>query len=539
MKEPIKNQSWILLLALFICADQGNSDDPMPDDPSRAILFFGNSLTAGYGLDKKAAFPALIQEKIDRMSWPYIVVNAGLSGETSAGGLRRIDWMLKKQFELIVIELGGNDGLRGVPLEETRKNLNAIVDRIIERGPQVKIVIAGMQLPPNLGSDYTGAFKSIYPNLAKKYNTPLIPFLLKGVGGDPNLNLPDGIHPNAKGHKIVAETVWATLKPILQSIQEAQAEPPPEGIKAAVERVAFGSCLRQDRPQPVWKSVLETAPDVFVFLGDNIYANTTDPEVMRRKYGLLNGQAGFRTLRNRCRILATWDDNDYGSNDGGANYPMRGLSQRIFLDFWRWSEGWSHPGVYQSRILGPPGQEVQFILLDTRYFRSNLVGESGLYRPNAEPDATVLGDLQWKWLEEELRKPAEVRIIASSIQVIPTEHRWEKWANFPRERERLFGLIASTGANGVVFLSGDRHLAEISRLTTGVPYTLYEVTSSPLNQKGGGSSAEPNRFRISQSNYREGNFGLITIDWDRRVLKLAILNEGGAEVFSQRVPLIH
>ena len=538
MEISTKNQTWILLLALFICAGQGHADDP-----SRAILFFGNSITAGYGLDKNAAFPALIQDKIDRMNWPYIVVNAGLSGETSAGGLRRIDWLLKKRFDLIVIELGGNDGLRGVPLEETRRNLNAIIDRIIERGPQIKIVIAGMRLPPNLGSDYTGAFKSIFPDLAKKYNAALIPFLLKGVGGDRDLNLPDGIHPNAEGHKIVAETVWATLKPILRTIQDARAETPPEEKKAVVDRVAFGSCLRQDRPQPVWKSVLKTDPDVFVFLGDNIYADTTDPEVMRTKYGLLNGQSGFRSLRNRCRVLATWDDHDYGSNDGGADYPMKGLSQRIFLDFWGWSEGWSHPGVYQSRLLGPPGQEVQFILLDTRYFRSNLIrpeiGRSGLYRPNSDPDATVLGDVQWKWLEAELRQPAAVRILASSIQVIPTEHRWEKWANFPRERERLFELIASTGANGVVFISGDRHLAEISRLTTDVTYPLYEVTSSPLNQKGGGSSSEPNRFRISQSNYREGNFGLITIDWDRQVLKLAILNESGAEVFSQRVPLIH
>ncbi len=186
---------------------------------AKTILFLGNSLSAGFGLDPEQAFPARIQEKIDSLKWNFRVVNAGLSGETSSGGLRRVDWLLKNRVDIFVLELGGNDGLRGITLDLTNKNLQAIIDRVKTKYPGVKIVIAGMQVPPNLGQDYTAQFRTLYAELAKKNNALLIPFLLEGVGGDPKLNLPDGIHPTAAGHRIVAENVWSVLLPLLKIMQ--------------------------------------------------------------------------------------------------------------------------------------------------------------------------------------------------------------------------------------------------------------------------------------------------------------------------------
>lgn len=184
------------------------------------ILFFGDSITAGYGIDEDEAFPALIQQKIDSLNWSFEAVNAGLSGETSAGGLRRVDWMLRQPVSVFVLELGGNDGLRGIDLDATKKNLQEIIEKVEAKYPEAKIVVTGMQVPPNLGPEYTKKFKSIYPELAKKNDATLIPFLLKDVGGNDNLNQADGIHPTAKGHQVIAETVWDTLKPILQDIQK-------------------------------------------------------------------------------------------------------------------------------------------------------------------------------------------------------------------------------------------------------------------------------------------------------------------------------
>ncbi len=180
------------------------------------ILFFGTSLTAGYGLDPTEAYPALIQNRVDSLKLPYNVVNGGLSGETSAAGLDRIDWFLKRQpVSIFVLELGANDGLRGLPLKDTKKNLQKIIDRVKLKNANVKLVMAGMQMPPNLGKKYTTDFKNIYPVLAKKNNMKLIPFLLDGVAGIPKLNQQDGIHPTAAGDKILAENVWVVLKDML------------------------------------------------------------------------------------------------------------------------------------------------------------------------------------------------------------------------------------------------------------------------------------------------------------------------------------
>jgi len=187
-------------------------DQDQKSDESGVILFFGTSLTAGMGLDPNDAYPAVIQKKLDSLDLPYQVVNAGLSGETTASGINRIDWVLNQEVEIFVLELGANDGLRGIPLDETRKNLQAIIDRVRSKNPETKIILAGMQIPPNLGQEYTSEFRNIFPELAKENNIRLIPFLLEDVAGNPELNQQDGIHPTAKGQKILAGNVWEVLE---------------------------------------------------------------------------------------------------------------------------------------------------------------------------------------------------------------------------------------------------------------------------------------------------------------------------------------
>ena len=183
--------------------------------PPKVILIFGDSLTAGYGLSPEEAFPALVEKQLQEAGKSCKVINAGLSGETSAGGLSRIDWVLRQPIDVFMLELGGNDGLRGLPLEQTKKNLQSIIDKVKAKNPNAKIVITGMMVPPNMGTDYTTQFRAIFPELAKKNKATLLPFLLEGVAGDEKLNLPDGIHPNVEGHRIVAKTVTKTISTLL------------------------------------------------------------------------------------------------------------------------------------------------------------------------------------------------------------------------------------------------------------------------------------------------------------------------------------
>jgi acyl-CoA thioesterase-1 len=204
-------RAWMASMLLVILAGAAPQN-------SGVILFLGDSITAGYGLEPSQAFPALIQEKIDARGWRYKAVNAGQSGDTSAGAMDRLNWLLKNRVDVLVLELGGNDGLRGLPVESTRKNLQSIIDRTKERYPSVRVVIAGIKVPPNMGRAYGEKFAAIFADLARKNQAPLIPFVLEGVGGVPALNLPDGIHPTAKGQEIVAATVWKTLEPVLRSL---------------------------------------------------------------------------------------------------------------------------------------------------------------------------------------------------------------------------------------------------------------------------------------------------------------------------------
>ncbi|SDS26950.1 arylesterase [Christiangramia echinicola] len=196
--------------------EKSESETEVVEEDNSVILFFGDSLTAGYGLDQGEAFPEIIQEKIDSLNLNYKVVNAGLSGETTSGGKNRIDWVLKQNVDIFVLELGANDGLRGIPLQETRNNLQEIIDFVREENPEIKIILAGMQIPPNMGQDYTSGFRNIFPELAEKNEVELIPFLLEDVAGNPELNQTDGIHPTAEGQEILADNVWIVLKDMLE-----------------------------------------------------------------------------------------------------------------------------------------------------------------------------------------------------------------------------------------------------------------------------------------------------------------------------------
>ena len=337
---------------------------------------------------------------------------------------------------------------------------------------------------------------------------------------------------------------------------------PLRGADVPLTRIAFGSCAKQDKPQPIWDAVVELKPQLFVFLGDNIYGDSIDMEVLRSKYTLLANQPGFQKLKQSCPVVGTWDDHDFGADDAGADYPMKRESQQVFLDFFEVSKNdprRQREGVYSSSLFGPVGKRVQLILLDTRYFRSPLIrgykpgepgdGVRGIYVPNTDPKSTILGETQWRWLEVQLKVPVELRIIGSSIQLIANEHGSEIWDNFPHERTRFLKLLRDTKANGVVVLSGDRHLAEISciqsKAETGIGYPLFDITSSSLNAPSGNFTKAGIRFANQVNSHRIGlqyfdtNFGSILIDWEQPdpVIRLQVRDEKGDVVLQQRASL--
>ncbi|WP_221794253.1 alkaline phosphatase D family protein [Aquisediminimonas sediminicola] len=315
--------------------------------------------------------------------------------------------------------------------------------------------------------------------------------------------------------------------------------------EAPLSRIAFGSCCHQDKEQPIWDPVLGFDPQLFVFLGDNIYADTEDMAIMQAKYDKFAAKPGFQKLRAHCPTIAIWDDHDYGKNDAGREYPKKAESKQLFLKFWQEPQAsprWSREGIYTSYIYGPPGKRVQVILPDLRWFRSGLLGNTeephdrGPYLPNFDPKATMLGPQQWEWLERELRKPAEVRILGMSTQVLADAPGYEAWANMPFERRRLFDLIDYTEARGVVFISGDTHYSELSKLTDGVPYPFYDLTSSGLTQEW--PFLAPNDNRVGPG-FTEANFGAITIDWKVTdpIITMETRNKTGKLLIQQRIAL--
>ena len=309
-------------------------------------------------------------------------------------------------------------------------------------------------------------------------------------------------------------------------------------------KIAFGSCSHQDKNQNILYKVIEQKPDLFIYLGDNIYGDTRNMGLLKAKYNTLGNKPEFKALRNTTRILATWDDHDYGENDAGRHYPFKEISKKIFLDFWeepKKSKRRKHEGIYTSYMFGKGNKKVQIILLDTRTFRDNLIPNQGNkgyknhYIPHTSNDSTILGKDQWHWLKTQLKKPAQIRIIASSIQFGHEYNGYESWTNFPHERERMLNLIKDSKAEGVLFISGDVHWAEISKVILDGLYPIFDVTSSGLNQKW--YKTENNKNRIG-GKLRANNFGLIEVNWNEETtISLKVLNKKGKIRLSHNVLL--
>ena len=318
---------------------------------------------------------------------------------------------------------------------------------------------------------------------------------------------------------------------------KAQAKEP--DFKKPLTKIAFGSCAEQDRPQPIWDVISKQKPELFLFIGDNIYADTEDMKLMSDKYKKLGKLPEFAKFRSKVPILAIWDDHDYGINDGGDEYPRKHESKKLMLDFFNEpanSERRKRDGNFTSYIFGEKGQRTQLILLDLRWFRSPIVWDKKLdgYVPNKDPESTILGAEQWKWLEAELKKPAELRIIVSSTQFSPPDHKWEKWANFPHEKKRLISMIDKLGLKNVFFISGDMHYGELSAEKTPAGFQIFDLTSSGMNIFEPGKQY-PNRNRIKIHD-TSSNFGLITIDWKKPVaVTLEVRDNKGAVAIKQDV----
>lgn len=304
-------------------------------------------------------------------------------------------------------------------------------------------------------------------------------------------------------------------------------------------KIAFGSCGHQDDPQPVLAIAAEQKPDAFIFLGDNIYGDTDNMDTLRAKYNRLGAKPEYQQLAAATNIFATWDDHDFGRNDAGKHYPFKKESKEIFLSFFKEpaeSERRKHEGIYHAEYIQQGGKTVQLLLLDVRTFRNNLLlydssvqlpREHYFYKPDYQPhiskDSVLLGEEQWKWLEAELKKPADLRLFCSGSQFSIEYNGYEAWANFPHEQQRMLDLIKSTKANAVMFLTGDVHYAEISKLQTPGLYPIYDVTSSGITSTWDFATLNKNRI---EGPVMDNHIGLLTIEWaSDPVIKMEIIDK--------------
>lgn len=324
----------------------------------------------------------------------------------------------------------------------------------------------------------------------------------------------------------------------------------PEGVSLAsdtvITRLAFGSCNHQSRSQHMWAQIAATNPDLFLFIGDNNYGDngwSGDAALssLREAYQVQAETPELAEFRAKVPMMVTWDDHDYGFNDGGASFAYRGWSETIFETFWGSSDAVkSRPGIYESAMFGQDGKRTQVILLDTRFFRSDLERMEytperpplGPYVPSSDPARTMLGEAQWQWLEQELAKPADLRIIVSSIQVITDAHDYEAWENLPLERQKLYRMLAAREDSGLVLLSGDRHAGGIYADTPEAAggEQIWELTSSSLNYSFSSTQSntarEPDPRRLTDF-ISEENFGLVEIDWRARSFTMSMRGNQG------------
>lgn len=309
--------------------------------------------------------------------------------------------------------------------------------------------------------------------------------------------------------------------------------------ESSVQKIAFGSCNKHDLPQLLWAPILKDNPEVFIWLGDNIYGDTHDMSLLKSKYDAQNSIPEYQQLKSGSTVIGVWDDHDYGINDGGRFYTQKKESMQLMLDFLdepKNSPRRNQSGVYSSYVFGEGNQMVKVILLDTRYNRDTLLVVDKVYQPNNE--GTLLGEEQWRWLEQELfNSTAKVNLIASGIQFIPTEHPFEKWENFPHERKRLFDLITNSKVKNPVLISGDRHIAEISRLQDdNFPEGIYEVTSSGLTHVWKNYKEEYNPYRVGNL-IASLHYGLAIFDWENNNLLIQVKGKEGQVYLEQKIEL--
>ena len=324
---------------------------------------------------------------------------------------------------------------------------------------------------------------------------------------------------------VMSTVLVATAASQEKLLQEApsQAMPPPSAAAQAnplISRIAFGSCQTQDEPINILNTVVQWNPELFIYLGDNIYGDTDDMKLLQAKYNKLNAKPEFQKLRAAVPTIATWDDHDYGANDAGKEYPFRLQSKEIFLNFWNepeQSERRKRDGIYTDYWFKDEAarKSLHIIVLDSRTFRdpplkSPLTSWKNDYLPDTDPKKTILGAQQWTWLEEKLKEPADLRLICSSIQFSHEYNGWESWTNFPGELMKMVQLIKSTRAGGVVFISGDVHWGELSALKAPDCYPLYDLTASGLNRDW--DIIEPNRNRVGVA-CPDFHFGMIEVNW--------------------------
>ena len=311
------------------------------------------------------------------------------------------------------------------------------------------------------------------------------------------------------------------------------------GQNGKFDRMAFGSCNRQDAPQPLWKPILADRPDLWIWMGDNIYGDSPVMDTLRAKYARQNANPDYQRLKASTPIIGVWDDHDYGINDGDKRFAQKKESRDLMFDFLGMpadAQERNREGGYAAHTYGTGDQQVKVILLDGRYFRDTLSRIDRQYQVNLT--GQMLGDAQWKWLEKELNtSTARVNFIISGVQFLPTEHVYEKWANFPKEREKLLDLIAKSGVQNPILMSGDRHIAEIMKLEDSrFPKGLYEVTASGLTHTWSGIAEEKNSFRVSEL-VAKLNYGLASFDWAKNELLIEIKGENGSVYAKQMIQL--
>lgn len=313
-------------------------------------------------------------------------------------------------------------------------------------------------------------------------------------------------------------------------------------------RVAFSSCNREYKPQPLWQPIIATRPDVWVWLGDIVYGDSDKLDELAQRYDTLKRHPDYTALREQTKVLGIWDDHDYGTSNGGSDNAQRSDVQKLLLDFLDeppQSPRRAQAGIHAAYTYGPAGRQTKVILLDVRFHREPRSALRGFLGLTTTGEADILGAEQWQWLEEQLTaSTADVHLIASGTQVIPSEHRKEKWADYPEARQRLLDLLAKTRPRNVIFLTGDRHLAEISKLSDErFPQPLYDITASGMTHHAQDRwyrkfSTEPNRFRLG-SNFLGLNFGLIEFDWDAspQTAALQIRDANNAVVREEKITL--